>query len=169
MSFPAWPWISKFIRILYVIKLWYKYKFCPCNEVHWACRRAEENVVALRRFTRIHIFCRRGRVGLKSQLFGSIMPVRKRPVATLALSSCPPDSSRGHVSSWAKFTEPAEVNAVEESRPAATKPRLTSLAGTQTPPRNAPAFLQKNQRFSRNLESTFFKPFLIFWKNECIL
>jgi hypothetical protein len=43
------------------------------------------------------------------------------------------------------FTEPAEVNAVEGSRPAATKPRLTSpsLAGAQTPPCNASAFLQK--------------------------
>ena len=36
---------------------------------------------------------RGGRGGLKSQLFGSIMPVRKRPVAILALSSCPPDCS----------------------------------------------------------------------------
>ena len=30
-----------------------------------------------------------GKVGLKSQLFGSIMPARKRSVATLALHSCP--------------------------------------------------------------------------------
>ena len=34
-----------------------------------------------------------GRIGLKSQLFGSIMSARKRFVAILALSSCPPDFS----------------------------------------------------------------------------
>ena len=58
-------------------------------------------------------------MGLKSQLFGSIMPARKRSVATLALHSCPLPAAP------AKVPEPAEGPGLPD----------TLSAGT---PRNAP-------------------------------
>ena len=73
-----------------------------------------------------------GSVGQKSQLLGSVMPARKRSVATLALCSCPlapvsPNNAESKVDN--KFPEPAEG-----SEPSATpSPRGSA---PNTPPQN---------------------------------
>lgn len=71
-------------------------------------------------------------VGQKSQLLGSVMPARKRSVATLALCSCPlapvsPNNAKSKVDN--KFPEPAE----ESETSATPSPRGSA---PNTPPQN---------------------------------
>ena len=93
-------------------------------EIPWELYLAQKGV-------HIHVSCKHSRlyhsdgVGQKSQLLGSVMPARKRSVATLALCSCPlapvsPDNAE------AKVGEPVETSATPSPRGSAPN----------TPPQN---------------------------------